>query len=50
VGVLASNLRALLDQYVNGDVAGFTQRHTQEAQRLAEAAFGEAILHTIGCA
>ncbi len=48
VGALAIKLRQRSDQYVNGDVDGFTQKHTQEGQRLAEAAFGEAMLHTIG--
>lgn len=50
MGVLASKLRDRLDQYVSGDAAGFTQKHTAEGQRLAEAAFGEAMLHTLGSA
>jgi hypothetical protein len=43
-------LRQRLQQYVAGDVKSFMQLHTAEAQRLAEGAFGEAMLHTIGCA
>lgn len=43
-------LRQRLQQYVAGDVKSFTQAHTGEAQRLAEGTFGEAMLHTIGCA
>ncbi len=50
MGELAAKLRARLEPYVAGDVEGFTAQHTQEAARLAEAAFGEAMLHTIGCA
>ena len=50
VGELAQKLRARLEPYVAGDAEGFTRQHTQEAVRLAEAAFGEAMLHTIGCA
>ncbi|EIE22588.1 DnaJ-domain-containing protein [Coccomyxa subellipsoidea C-169] len=48
VGQLAGTLRQRLEPFVAGDAAGFTQTHTREAQRLAEAAFGEAMLHTIG--
>lgn len=43
-------LRQRLQQYVAGDVKSFMQLHTAEAQRLAEGSFGEAMLHTIGCA
>lgn len=49
VGQLANKLRQRLEPFVAGDVAGFTTAHTKEAERLAEAAFGEAMLHTIGC-
>ncbi|BDA45833.1 Chaperone protein dnaJ 10 [Coccomyxa sp. Obi] len=48
VGQLANKLRQRLEPFVAGDVAGFTTSHTKEAERLAEAAFGEAMLHTIG--
>ncbi|CAL8470572.1 g10114 [Coccomyxa elongata] len=48
VGQLANKLRQRLERFVAGDVAGFTTAHTKEAERLAEAAFGEAMLHTIG--
>jgi len=48
VGALTGKLRQRLHQYVIGDVQGFIQLHTGEAQRLAEGAFGEAMLHTIG--
>lgn len=50
VGQLANKLRQRLEPFVAGDVAGFTTAHTKEAERLAEAAFGEAMLHTIGYA
>ena len=50
VGELAQKLRARLEPYVAGDTEGFTRQHAEEAGRLAEAAFGEAMLHTIGCA
>jgi hypothetical protein len=50
VGALTMKLRQRLQQYLAGDVKGFMQLHAGEAQRLAEGAFGEAMLHTIGCA
>ena len=50
VGQLANKLRQRLEPFVAGDTAGFMTAHTEEATRLAEAAFGEAMLHTIGCA
>ena len=46
---LAGKLRARLERCVAGDVEGFVREHTQEASRLADASFGEAMLHTIGC-
>ena len=48
VGALTEKLRRRLRQYVSGDVQGFTQAHTTEAERLAEGTFGKAMLHTIG--
>ena len=48
MGALTEKLRQRLSQYVTGDVQGFTQLHTTEAERLAEGTFGEAMLHTIG--
>jgi hypothetical protein len=48
VAELAGKLRARLERYVAGDVEGFVREHAQEAGRLAEASFGEAMLHTIG--
>ena len=48
LGALTQKLRLRLHQFVAGDVQGFTQLHTAEAERLAEGAFGEAMLHTIG--
>ena len=50
MGLLAARLRQRLEPYVAGDLAGFERAHAKEAERLAEAAFGEAMLHTIGCA
>lgn len=49
VGQLAARLRARLEPFVAGNAGGFEQSHAREAQKLAEAAFGEAMLHTIGC-
>lgn len=48
VGALSEKLRQRLGQYATGDVQGFTQLYTSEAERLAEGTFGEAMLHTIG--
>ena len=48
VAELAGKLRARLERYVAGDAEGFVREHAQEAGRLAEASFGEAMLHTIG--
>ena len=48
LGALTQKLRQRLHQFIAGDVQGFTQLHTAEAERLAEGAFGEAMLHTIG--
>ena len=50
MGALTEKLRHRLRQYVTGDIHGFTQLHASEAERLAEGTFGEAMLHTIGCA
>lgn len=50
VGHMAARLRQRLEPYVAGDLAGFERAHAKEAERLAEAACGEAMLHTIGCA
>ena len=41
---------AKLDPFVRGDKEGFKATNVAEAERLADAAFGEAMLHTIGCA
>ncbi len=40
----------MLDPFVSGDKEGFKARNVAEAQRLAGASFGEAMLTTIGCA
>ncbi|XP_068648412.1 chaperone protein dnaJ 10 [Aristolochia californica] len=45
---LARSLKAFLGQYVRGDKVGFLHRAEAEAERLACAAFGVDILHTIG--
>ncbi|XP_044511347.1 chaperone protein dnaJ 10-like isoform X2 [Mangifera indica] len=45
---LARLLKDFLNQYVQGDKDGFLQRAESEAKRLADAAFGQDILHTIG--
>jgi RNAse (barnase) inhibitor barstar len=45
---LAALLLERIDRYVKGDKAGFTAWAQEEGHQLAEAAFGEAMLHTIG--
>ena len=49
MAALARKLRLRLQDYVNGDVAGFEAEQTRKAASLAHAAFGEAMLSTIGC-
>ena len=39
----------MLDPFVRGDKESFKAHNVAEAQRLAGAAFGEAMLTTIGC-
>ena len=46
---LTKKLIAMLDPFVSGDKEGFKARNVAEAQRLAGASFGEAMLTTIGC-
>ncbi|GBF89781.1 hypothetical protein Rsub_02951 [Raphidocelis subcapitata] len=45
---LATNLKALLRRYVEGDVEGFEHSQRAEAVRLADASFGDTLLHCIG--
>ncbi|XP_058097372.1 chaperone protein dnaJ 10 isoform X2 [Magnolia sinica] len=45
---LARTLKDFLNQYVQGDKEGFLYHAESEAKRLANAAFGVDILHTIG--
>ena len=47
---LTKKLIAKLEPFVRGDKEGFKASNVAEAERLAGAAFGEAMLHTIGCA
>ncbi|KAL3161570.1 hypothetical protein ABBQ32_010434 [Trebouxia sp. C0010 RCD-2024] len=45
---LQSNLLAKLERYLRGDTDGFAFALMHESQRLSEAAYGNAFLHTIG--
>lgn len=45
---LQSNLLAKIDRHLRGDTDGFAFALMNEAQRLSEAAYGNAFLHTIG--
>uniref|UniRef100_A0A7I4FVH7 DNAJ-containing protein X-domain domain-containing protein n=1 Tax=Physcomitrium patens TaxID=3218 RepID=A0A7I4FVH7_PHYPA len=45
---LANLLRDRIDLYVKGDKQGFVSWAQEESSQLAEAAFGEEMLHTIG--
>lgn len=45
---LQSNLLAKLDRYLRGDTDGFAFALMHESQRLSQAAYGNAFLHTIG--
>lgn len=45
---LVTNLKALLRRYVEGDVEGFAHSQRAEARRLADASFGDTLLHCIG--
>ena len=47
---LTKKLIAILDPFVRGDKERFKADNVAEAQRLAGAAFGQAMLTTIGCA
>lgn len=46
---LVSLLIQRLQRYVDGDKEGFKQWGVQEAHKLSEGEFAEALLHTIGC-
>ncbi|KAI3736073.1 hypothetical protein L6452_15605 [Arctium lappa] len=45
---LARSLKSFIHQYVQGDKEEFIRRAESEAERLAQAAFGANMLHTIG--
>ncbi|XP_024991735.1 chaperone protein dnaJ 10 [Cynara cardunculus var. scolymus] len=45
---LAGSLKKFIHQYVQGDKEEFIRRAESEAERLAQAAFGANMLHTIG--
>lgn len=48
VAKLVQLLKDRLEPYVRGDKAGWTKRQLDEAEDLSGAAFGEAMLSTIG--
>ncbi len=45
---LQTNLINKIDRFLRGDTDGFALTLMNEAQRLSEAAYGSAFLHTIG--
>lgn len=45
---LQSNLLTKIERFMRGDTDGFALTVMNEAQRLSEAAYGNAFLHTIG--
>ena len=45
---LQTNLVTKIDRFLRGDTDGFALTLMNEAQRLSEAAYGSAFLHTIG--
>mmetsp|Transcript_8571 Transcript_8571/g.25692 ORF Transcript_8571/g.25692 Transcript_8571/m.25692 type:complete len:316 (+) Transcript_8571:205-1152(+) len=48
VNMLAEKLKGMLQPYVDGDRAGFRMKMNEEAQRLANHAFGAPLLHVLG--
>ena len=46
---LQTTLIAKIDRFMRGDTDGFALSLMNECQRLSEAAYGTAFLHTIGC-